>query len=180
MPTDPRSDAVAPDPRRTKRRWVRWSFEACAVLCVYGVLRAWQQPEVVSSRAPSLRVTDLSGRAVELGAGAGEPRLLWFYARWCGVCRASAHNARALAGEPGVVLVATDSGSDEDVRSDLRARGLAGARVVNDHDGAIARRFGVRAFPTTFAVGADGTIRATDVGYTTELGLRARLAWARR
>jgi hypothetical protein len=161
-------------------RWKRWALEAGLVLCCYGALRAWQQPTTRSDRAPAVRATDLAGRPVELGAGAGEPRLLWFFARWCGVCRASAHNARALARERGVVLVATDSGSDADVRSYLRAHGLEGARVVNDGDGAIARRFGVRAFPTTFAMASDGTIRATEVGYTTELGLRARLAWAQR
>jgi hypothetical protein len=49
---------------------------------------------------------------------------------------------------------------------------------VLDEDGAVARRWGVKAYPTTFYLDAAGVIRHVEVGYTTTLGMRARLALA--
>jgi peroxiredoxin len=46
--------------------------------------------------------------------------------------------------------------------------------VVSDPDGSIARRYGVQAYPTSFFLAADGTIKASETGYTTTLGLKAR------
>jgi hypothetical protein len=66
------------------------------------------------------------------------------------------------------------------VRSYLDGRGDEEARgVVLDPDGALAQRYGVRAFPTTFFIDARGRIRHVEVGYTTWLGLEARL-WLTR
>ncbi|MGC4117189.1 MAG: hypothetical protein QM765_22035 [Myxococcales bacterium] len=44
----------------------------------------------------------------------------------------------------------------------------------------LARAWGVNAFPTSFFVGKDGEIRFVETGYTTELGMRLRLALAGR
>ena len=46
---------------------------------------------------------------------------------------------------------------------------------VVDEDNALTKRFRVGVFPTTFVVDGDGDIRDVEVGYTTELGLRARM-----
>lgn len=152
--------------------------EVAVVLAVIVGIRAIQSRTHASGRAPVIRVRALDGREVALGAGAEGPRVLWFFATWCTVCRASEHNLRALAGDPSIVLVASDSGDEQRVRAFVRAQGLDRNIVVNDRDGSIARRFGVRSYPTTFAVDRAGVIRATDVGYSSELGLRMRRWWA--
>jgi peroxiredoxin len=110
-----------------------------------------------------MRAVTLGGMPVALGSAAGRPQLLWFFATWCSVCRASEHNVRAMIEREGVVLVACDSGSDAELLAWLRAHSLDSRRVVNDHDGAIARAFGVRSFPTTVAVSASGLVRSLDV-----------------
>jgi alkyl hydroperoxide reductase subunit AhpC len=51
--------------------------------------------------------------------------------------------------------------------------------IVLDPDGRLARAWGVRSLPTSFVVDREGEIRTVEVGYTTELGLRARLWLAR-
>jgi len=47
--------------------------------------------------------------------------------------------------------------------------------VLNDPDGVIATRWGVRAVPASFIVDGAGQIRFVEIGYTTGIGLRLRL-----
>lgn len=159
-------------------RWQRWRkplVEALAVLAVLLVIRAVQARTLVSGRAPSIVTRSLDGAEARIGSASSQAHVLWFFATWCTVCRASEHNIAALSGNPNIILVASDSGSAESVRAFARARGIDRLRIINDEDGALARRFGVRSFPTTFAIASDGSIRSTDVGYSSELGLRWRL-----
>jgi thiol-disulfide isomerase/thioredoxin len=100
--------------------------------------------------------------------------LVRFWATWCGVCKAEQHNFDAVARGLPVLSVASQSGSADDVAAYVRRQGIAHP-VMLDPDGSLARRFGVRSFPTTFVVDAKGEIRYVEVGYTTELGLRARM-----
>jgi len=157
------------------KRWRRPLLEAFGVLAVFVALRMFQTRSLVSGGAPAIHAVALDGRPTPLGAAAGKAQLLWFFATWCPVCQASEHNVRALGNREDLVLIASDSGSSAALERWLRAQGLERMRVVNDSDGAIARRFGVRSFPTTVAVSAAGQVRSTDVGYSTELGLRWRL-----
>jgi peroxiredoxin len=148
-------------------------------LAIFVALRTVQTRSIVAGAAPAITAVALDGRPAALGAAAGKAQLLWFFATWCTVCQASEHNVRAIGEREDVVLIASDSGSDAALTTWLRAKGLERLRVVNDRDGAIARRFGVRSFPTTVAIAASGQVRSSDVGYSTELGLRWRLFRAR-
>ena len=47
--------------------------------------------------------------------------------------------------------------------------------MIVDSTDALAKRYGIRAFPTSFVLDADEDIRQVEVGYTTEFGLRARM-----
>jgi hypothetical protein len=51
--------------------------------------------------------------------------------------------------------------------------------VISDPQGGIANTWGVKGVPTTFILDGEGKIRFVEVGYTTGLGLRARLWLAR-
>lgn len=155
----------------------RVALEVLAVLAFLLLVRAWQGRTLASGEAPRLRATMLTGEAVSVGGAGEQPTVLWFFATWCGVCHAMEHNVRALARGHRVLAVVSQSGTAEEVRASLRARGFE-VPVVLDPSGSLAARFGVGAFPTTFVLDRSGTIRAREVGYVTELGLRARLRWA--
>lgn len=121
--------------------------------------------------APELDTISLSAAPPHAG-----PRLVHFWATWCGVCHAMEHNIRAF--DPGeATMVACASGSASDVRAWLNAEDKSLEGVVVDR-GSSARSWGVSAYPTTYVVSSEGEIRDVCVGYTTELGLRLRLALA--
>ena len=155
----------------------RWWVDALVVGFVLLGVRACQGRTLAEGRAPVLEGTTLRGEAVSLARMSGEPAMVHFWATWCGVCQASEHNIQSLAEDRNVLTVATRSGSPAQVQRYMREHGVD-FEVIQDPDGRLASRFGVRAFPTSFFVDPDGSIRASEVGYTTELGMRARLWWA--
>jgi len=155
-----------------------WLRDLLVVAVIVVGVRAYQQRSLASGVAPPLRAPDLAGREVDLAAYRGKPVIVHFWATWCAMCRAEQHNIDAVARDIPVVTIATDSGTRARVATYVRAHGIE-PRVVVDEYGALRSNFGVRAFPTTFVLDAEGRIRHVEVGYTSELGLRAR-AWLAR
>jgi thiol-disulfide isomerase/thioredoxin len=158
----------------TRSRYWKWLRDLAIVAVVVLAIRAYQQRDHPSGRAPALIGVDLDGRPVALSDYRGKPVLLHFWATWCGVCRAGQGNLDAVAADHAVLSVASASGPGSDVAAYVRKHAVE-PRVVVDEHSHLARRFGVSAFPTTFVLDAEGVIRHVEVGYTTQLGLRARL-----
>lgn len=162
---------------RSFSHW-RWLRDGGIAVVLLLALRAYQKRDMPSGEAPSFSGTDLQGMPVSLSDYRGKPLLLHFWATWCGVCKVEQHNVDAVARDFPVLSVASQSGDTDEVAAYVREHGIE-PRVVLDQDGVLARRFGVRAYPASFVIDAQGEIRHVEVGYTTEMGLRARL-WLSR
>ncbi len=164
--------------RLRDRRWLVLGRDVALFALVYFALQAYQQRGAASGPAPAFEATALDGSAVSLVHYRGRPLLLCFWATWCRVCQAEQSNLVAVSRDLPVLTVASQSGPAAHVAAYLRERGLS-LKVVVDTRGELARRFGVRAFPTSFVIDARGIVRQVEVGYTTELGLRLRMWLAR-
>ena len=140
-------------------------------------VRSYQHRNLPSGPAPLLKAVALDGREVSLQGYRGRPVLLHFWATWCAVCSTEQPNITALGQRLPVLTVASQSGDAAAVGAYARQHGIT-ATVVPDPTGALAQRFGVAAFPTTFILDAAGNIRYAEVGYTSELGLRLRMFFA--
>jgi len=158
------------------REWRYWPWlrDGGFALLFLLAVRAYQQRDAASGVAPPITGADLRGQPLELADYRGQPVLVYFWATWCGVCKATQSNVDALAREQPVLSVASQSGSAAEVATYVQAHGIV-PKVVVDSRGDFAKRFGVRAFPTTFVLDGAGEIRHVEVGYTTELGLRLRM-----
>lgn len=162
-----------------RRRVLRHAIEVVVVLAIILGVRAWQQQGMVSGPAPVLAGVLLDGKEYfSLAALNGQPVLVHFWATWCPVCSAGQGSIEALAKEYPTITVAMQSGSAETVAAHLNKEGLS-FPVLNDPDGTIAAQWGARAVPASFVVDGAGRIRFVEVGYTTGIGLRARLWLAR-
>jgi thiol-disulfide isomerase/thioredoxin len=162
----------------TKRRWPKVVRELAIVTVVVLAVRAYQQRDAAAGTAPAFVQRSLQGLDVRVPDGHREPTVVYFWATWCGTCEAMRGHVTGLAQEHRVVSVASRSGPAEAVAAYAREKEIR-FPVVVDEDDSLRQAYGVRAFPTAFVIDGDGEIAHVEVGYTTELGLRARLWLAR-
>lgn len=161
--------------RRSRWREVaKW----LAVAALLVVVRQLTHRGLATGAAPALSGRDLDGRSRALEAPMRGPVVVHFWATWCEVCAVELPAIDALARDHAVLSVATSSGQAAAIRDAMQRRGVA-FPVIVDEDGAIASAWGVHAFPTSFVVDARREIRFVETGYTTGVGLRARLWWAK-
>jgi thiol-disulfide isomerase/thioredoxin len=123
---------------------------------------------------PPIAETLTDGSAFDSRQLAGRPSLVYFWATWCPVCAAEQGTISGLVEDHPVLTVAMQSGEAAEVAKHLAAEGLEW-RTIADADGRLARRFGVAGVPAVFVLDGSGRIRFVARGYTTGLGLRARL-----
>ncbi len=179
-PPEAASPKAPPGDAPRRARWIRLARDVAIGLAIVLAIQWWQARGVAPEGLPDVSLTLLDGSTVALAGPRERARLIQLEASWCGVCRMEDATIRSLARDHDVLVVATQSGDAAAVRRFAEEHDLAGLQIAVDEQGALARALGVRAFPTTLFVDREGQIASTAVGYTTWLGMRARLEWAGR
>jgi thiol-disulfide isomerase/thioredoxin len=139
---------------------------------ISSVLNYIRKPNI-SNQIPNIKVQLIDGREVNLRGG--EPLVLHFWATWCPTCKLEAPNLESLKNSGvRVITVAVNSGNNSALKVFMKANGYS-YDVVNDTNGKLADRFNVEVFPTTFIYDGNGTLQFAEIGYSTTLGLKARV-----
>ncbi len=154
----------------------RLLMDGIFVLLVLALVRSWTLRDMVDGEVPALQAVQLDGRVFDLRQ-APRPILIHFWATWCSICRLEQDAVQALSEDYPVITIAMQSGDVAEIQRFMQQNGLD-FPVINDPDGSIARRFGVRAVPASFFVDAGDSIVFRESGYTTGWGLRLRGWWA--
>jgi len=106
-----------------------------------------------------------------------KPVLVHFWATWCPTCAMEASNIEKISKDYEVITVATQSGTKEEIQKYLDDNKLT-FKVVDDQDSLYSRDFNIQAFPTTLIYDKDKNLKFSEVGYTSTLGLYARMWWS--
>lgn len=103
--------------------------------------------------------TTLDGARFDSTSLAGKPRVLWFWAPWCTICRAEssdvAKEAAAFKGKVTFVGV-PGRGKVPQMRQFVSQTGTGGFQHVSDQSGSLWKQFGVSSQPSFVFVDAQG------------------------
>ena len=121
-----------------------------------------------------LELSDIEGKKVHFYEYQHEPLVVHFWATWCPTCKFEAPNIEKISDKYNVLTIAVNSGSDDELKAYMKENSLT-YKVINDTNGALAKRFNIGAYPTTLIYNGEGKLKFTEVGYSTTLGLKARL-----
>jgi thiol-disulfide isomerase/thioredoxin len=174
--------------RLAARLWLRIKPHMATVaiaLVAFGAVHLWQTRDIPPGPVPALSFTLLNGDGSEIQTTfsqwrsqyPGKPVAIYVWAEWCPICKAVAPNVHRLAEDQAVLTVAMQSGPPSKVAAILKQRQIPWQTAV-DTQSDIARALGVRAVPAYLVVDSQGQIRSATIGYTSTLGMRARLWWA--
>ena len=101
--------------------------------------------------------------------------LIYFFAPWCSICRASINNLDGIDEEfTRVVVVALDYDSTQSVQDFIDDVGLNRPVLLGNSE--IQAIFRIKGYPSYYILDRDFQVISRDMGYTSEFGLRAR-AW---
>ncbi|MGZ8219029.1 protein disulfide oxidoreductase [Methylomagnum sp.] len=155
---------------RLKHNLLTWT----ALLALFVGLQFFVNRNLATGIPPPIHGPMLDGREFAGIDSLPKPAVIYFWASWCGVCESMQGTVRGLAADTPILTVALQSGDGLEVGAYMKKQGFEVPAVL-DPDGTIGKSYGVRGVPTLFIVGRDGTVKSSTAGYTSELGVRARL-----
>ena len=120
------------------------------------------------------KLVDTHGNSIDFSNYKGKALVVHFWATWCPTCKLEASNIDALSKEYNVVSIAVTSGTDEVINAFMKQHQLT-YRVISDAEGSLAQKFNIEAYPTTLIYSKKGNLKFSEVGYSTTVGLKARL-----
>ena len=127
-------------------------------------------PPKVGSVAPALKVDVLRG-AKKLADG--KPRLLFFWATWCAICKGALPEVMAFSQERNVEVLAISDEAPETVQPFLDGfKEPFPTLVATDRRRITFQSYGVSGLPTFVYVDGQGIVRHVQSGYTPKIGLQ--------
>ena len=160
----------------------KWSFkniikEIITTLLIFFVLSMLvnyiRKPDI-NENIYSYKLTDIKHNKIDFKAYKGKPLVVHFWATWCPVCKLEVANIEQLSKEYNVITIAVNSGSDEELNTFMTKHMLT-YKVIHDKSAHLAKKFNIEVYPTTLIYNKEGELKFAEVGYSTTLGLKARL-----
>jgi thiol-disulfide isomerase/thioredoxin len=159
----------------TQREWFKNLLWMIVMIGIFLIARSFMQGDVVQGKAPHFNTTSITGQSIDLSDYQGQPVLVHFWATWCPICEFEIEGIERVAESYPVINIATQSGSNEELLAYAQQHGMNPNLIVNDEDGALMRLYQAQATPTSFILNPNGEIEFVEVGYSTSIGLKARL-----
>jgi thiol-disulfide isomerase/thioredoxin len=162
------------------RTWRKSLLEILIFVAILLAVVWYQQREMLvadgSVTIPDHQFVNLDGATKPL-LDNDKPTLVYFFAPWCKVCYWSINNVDELNPEQvNVVKVALSFQNLEEVEQFIGETGTDRSNVLLGTR-STAHEFQISAFPSVYIIDSKGTIVGRSVGYSTEFGMKVKLAF---
>jgi thiol-disulfide isomerase/thioredoxin len=157
--------------------WGSLAVDVALLVCVFVLIHLWQTRNLPDDEhTPPLAMHWLDDMQADSVMVAGEVGVVYFFAPWCFYCRKSIDNLDELV-ETGQLawarVVALEYENLDEVRDFISETGVSLPVILGDRQTTIDWQ--IRGFPTYFVIDGDGSIVSRSVGYSTKIGLQARV-----
>jgi len=160
----------------------KWTFKKIAkeiiftliLLFIVSMALNYIRKPNVNENVYSLELKDIYNKKILMDKYEDEPLVVHFWTTWCPTCKFEASNIESISHKYNVITVAVNSGSNKDILDYMEENSLD-YTVINDSSGILASKFGIEAYPTTFIYDKKGELKFSEVGYSSTLGLQARI-----
>ncbi|MBE1287263.1 MAG: TlpA family protein disulfide reductase [Alteromonadaceae bacterium] len=168
--------------KTSKFRSLRRSLiEICVFIVILMAIVWYQQRNMLVADGtvtiPEHQFVSLDGRTQPL-LDNDKPTLVYFFAPWCKVCYWSINNVDELDSEQvNVVKIALSFQNLEEVERFVQETGTKRRNVLLGTR-STAHTFQISAFPSVYILNNQGAVVGRSVGYSTEFGMKVKLAFA--
>jgi len=157
--------------------WASLVFDVVLLIAVFLLISAWQTRNLPDDDyRPPLELQWLDDMRAGSIVVPGQTGVIYFFAPWCFYCKKSIDNLDSLVAGGDLAwarLVALDYESLDDVREFIANTSVSLPVLLGNAQ--TSTDWQVRAFPTYFVIDEYGAIASRSVGYSTSIGLRARI-----
>ena len=157
--------------------WGSLAVDVALIVTAFVLISMWQTRDLPDDdHTPPLELAWLDDMRAETVMVPGKVGVVYFFAPWCFYCRKSIDNLDDLVASGKLAwarVVALEYGDLDEVREFIKETGvdlpvlLGGPKTSSD--------WSIRGFPTYFVIDEDGQIASRSVGYSTRIGLEARV-----
>lgn len=162
-----------PSPRELLKKAGSAGLYLAAFFVIAAIINHFQSPNTKAMPpVTSLELATLAGEKVQLNTAAGKKTIVYFFAPWCTVCKASMDALGMFAGKDNLQAVAV--GLDYDNVAELKPfqSGLAATIYAGSRE--LQSRFKIDRYPTVYILDGSGKISHVMVGYTSRFGIWIR------
>ena len=160
-----------------KNFWASLAVDVMLIITAFLLISMWQTRDLPDDEhTPPLEAVWLDDMRADSVMIPGETGVVYFFAPWCFYCRASIDNLDELVASGQLSwarVVALEYESLEDVREFIRETGVHLPVLLGSSQ--TTRDWQIRGFPTYFVIDGGGQIVSRSVGYSTKIGLQARV-----
>ncbi|WP_425456436.1 redoxin domain-containing protein [Cohnella pontilimi] len=143
---------------------------AVLVIGGYAVFQSLFQTTAVmkaGNKPPEFRLLGLDGTAHDLSEYKGKPLILNFWGTWCPPCRAEMPALQSVYDrwkDKGVQLVGINLSEEKLTVQNFAREVGASFPILLDRNRQTEKKYGLKQYPTTFFIGADGKIQDIMIG----------------
>lgn len=159
----------------------RIGLASAVMVCVLLSSCSTQQAPDLGDAALAFEIKSLEGDPFVFNPVSGKVHILYFWADWCPRCEDDFHLMEKMYQQwttqaEAPLFLAIDVGQTEDHVRNFVKRMKISFPIYMDHDGKVARSFGVKGLPTYFVIDRQGVIRHVILGWAEEKTLLTEIA----